>query len=58
MSAVPKYKIKHDKIKNDYVIQRYINSVLGWTFVTSKPSLIEAIDWIIEGTIVVETQDD
>lgn len=58
MSAVPKYKIKYDRVKNDYVIQRYINSVLGWTFVTTKPSLKEAMDWIIEGTIVVEIEND
>lgn len=58
MSAVPKYKIKHDRVKNDYVIQRYINSVLGWTFVTTKSSLKEAMDWIIEGTIVVEIEND
>lgn len=52
--AVPHYKIKYDKVKNYYIIQRYINSVLGWTFVTTQPSLEEAQNWIIEGTIIVE----
>lgn len=49
--VVPSYKIIHDTAKGDYIIQRYINSVLGWTFVTTRQTLEEAEQWILEGVI-------
>ena len=43
------YKIIHDKIKGDFIIQRYNGSQIGWTFVTTKGSRKEAEQWIIDG---------
>lgn len=43
------YKIIEDKIKGDFIIQRYNGSNIGWTFVTCKPSRKEAEQWILDG---------
>jgi len=48
---VPQYKIIEDPVKHDFIIQRYINSVLGWTFVTTRSSRKDAENWILEGII-------
>jgi hypothetical protein len=48
--AVPKYKIVYDEPQDDYIIQTYINSVLGWSFVTVRKTRKEAEEWIL-GTI-------
>lgn len=49
--GIPGYMIIHDEVKNDYIIQRYINSVLGWSFVTTKPTYHEAEKWILDGIL-------
>lgn len=49
--GIPGYMIIKDESKGDYIIQRYINSVLGWTFVTTRQTLEEAEQWILEGVI-------
>lgn len=48
---IPEYQIIEDKAKGDFIIQRYINSTLGWTYITTKPTREEAVKWITEGII-------
>lgn len=43
------YKIIQDKVKGDFIIQRYNGSQIGWTFVTSKNTMKEAEQWILDG---------
>ena len=45
----PGYKIIEDKVKGDFIIQRYNGSNIGWTFVTSRSSMKEAEQWILDG---------
>lgn len=45
----PGYKIIQDHVKGDFIIQRYNGSQIGWTFVTSKNTMKEAEQWILDG---------
>lgn len=51
---VPKYKIIHDVQRDEYIIQTYYGSQIGWSFLKVKKTLKEAQDWILDGVIQYE----
>ncbi len=46
MKMTEKYKIIHNKIKDDYVIQKFINKGLGYTVVSIKKTIQDAMNFI------------
>lgn len=43
------YKIIEDKIKKDFILQKYNGSQIGWTYIRSFPTLEEAEKWVLDG---------
>lgn len=55
MKPTPKYKITKDPVFGDYIIQVYYGSQIGWSYVTVKPTLEAAKNWILEGIVIIES---
>lgn len=48
---IPEFLIKQDKIKGDYILQRYNGSQIGWTYIKSFPTMEAAEKWVLEGIV-------